>query len=227
MIALLACVQPLDLPDDLAIEGVPTGVQSISARGQDFEIWYPAPDGAGEPEQADILQFVPQEVQDAVGGVDLPALHSGVRDAPVRNSDELYPVVVFSHGFGGYRLQSLDLTTHWASRGYVVIAADHPGRRMQDLLPCVFSPPLDGCDLSFDDPGPKDVEDILDWLEEHAEDFDADLDHIALAGHSAGGATTATLGNEDERFSALLPMAAAQSVEREVPTLSLHEHAHP
>ncbi len=216
---LLACSQPLDLPEDLAAEGVPVGVQTLQARGQTFEIWYPTRDGEDQVETADILQFIPDAVQDRVGEVDLPPLTSGVRDAPLRRTGEPYPVVVFSHGFGGYRLQSLDLTTHWASRGYVVVSVDHPGRRMGDLLPCMFSPVLEGCDVAFEDPGPDDVEDVLDWLEEGGEAFDVDLDHIALAGHSAGGSTTATLGNEDERLVALLPLASPQSVSREVPTL--------
>lgn len=221
LLLALACAQPLDLPQDPAETGVPVGVTTVQAQGQIFEIWYPAADGAGDPEAADILQFIPAEIRDMTGLETLPEQTSGVRDAPLRNTGELLPVVVFSHGFGGYRLQSLDYTVHLASRGYLVIALDHPGRRMQDLLPCMFSPALDGCEVDFDDPGPADVRALMSWLEANADAWDADLDRVALSGHSAGGGTTATLGQDDERFVALLPMASAQSVERDVPTLLL------
>ena len=58
----------------------------------------------------------------------------------LRSPETPYPVVFFSHGLGGARVQSINYTTHLASRGYVVLSADHVGRRMTDLLPCLLSP---------------------------------------------------------------------------------------
>ena len=41
-----------------------------------------------------------------------------------------FPLVLFSHGFAGYRLQSTFLTTHLASWGFVVATVEHPYRNL-------------------------------------------------------------------------------------------------
>src|SRR5450759_4034355 len=41
------------------------------------------------------------------------------------SSTERFPLVIFSHGAGGSRDAFADLTTHWASHGYVVILPTH------------------------------------------------------------------------------------------------------
>jgi dienelactone hydrolase len=225
----LACsepitTEPLELPADQSAAGVPVGVRTVSSGDVTFEVWYPATDAtAGEPgEAADPLQFIPQVFLDTVDDFDMPLLQTdAVRDAPVRDTGEPLRVVLFSHGFGGFRLQSHSLTAHLASRGYVVIAPDHPGRMMGDVLPCLFSPALEGCDLTgfFSDPALEDLEEALAWAEAGPEWLSLDLDGVGLSGHSAGGGSTTTLGEEDSRFTALLPMAGAGPVSRAVPTL--------
>lgn len=242
MLLLLACAtpdtdssgfatatpEPLDLPADPAATGVPVGVTTVQANDQTFEVWYPASDATtGATESPDFDQFLPTAFTDAVGDVSFPTWDSGaVRDAPLRVPESPYPVVVFSHGFGGMRLQSIDYTVHLASRGYVVVAADHPGRMMGDVLPCLFSPPLDGCDLAGmmgEDPAVEDVSDLLDWLDAPGERFAGalDTDLIGLSGHSAGAGTTITAGAVDDRFDALLPMAGFAAPARDVPTLMM------
>lgn len=55
-----------------------------------------------------------------------------MRDAPGVGAAQ--PLVVFSHGFGGHRRQSTFVTTHLASHGYVVVAPDHAGTTLPDLM---------------------------------------------------------------------------------------------
>ncbi len=225
LLVLLACspTEPLDLPADPGVRGVPVGVRTVEARDQVFDVWYPAAnDEALEPtEIVDLGDFAPPAVIDHLGATELAQVTTGaVRDAVPRNLEAPAPVVLFSHGWGGFRLQSFTYAEHLASRGYVVVSADHPGRHLADVLPCVFSPPLDGCDPSLDDPAPEDLDDLIAWLENAAVDPDGflddrlDLDRLGLSGHSAGGGTTETVGDPDPRFGALLPMASAVTISR-------------
>lgn len=225
MLLLLACVdgkeaadptpEPLVLPDDPAATGVPVGVRTVEEGGQTMEIWYPASDSAeGSPEAADFDGFIPASVTALLGPVDLPAVPTlALREAPLRVPEAPYPVVLFSHGFGGTRTQSTDLTVHLASRGYVVIGVDHPGRMMTDVVPCLFDPPAEGCDLSGfgADPAVADIQQAADLLDAwSAGGFLAgaiDPEALGLMGHSAGAGTTTTVGADDPRFKALMPMA--------------------
>jgi predicted dienelactone hydrolase len=234
---LLACTgpvtdepvaEPLVLPDDASEDGAPVGVTTVVTDDVTMEVWYPASDTtSGATEIADFDAFLPDVFLTAVGDVSFRALDTGAyRDAPLRVPESPYPVIFFSHGLGGVRLQSYDYTRHLASRGYVVVAADHPGRMMGDLLPCMFSPPLDGCELggmTGEDPAEDDVGAMLEWLDGAAEDgfFAGAIDtaHVGLSGHSAGAGTTITVGDDNARFSALLPMAGSGAPDRNVPTL--------
>lgn len=223
-------VEPIELSDDPSENGVPVGVRDVSTGDVTFSIWYPATDStAGDAtEVVDLRPFVPQSVLDVLGEVPLEGWDSGaVRDAPIRNTGSAYPVVLFSHGFGGMRYQSTDLTVHLASRGYVVVSADHPGRMFGDVLPCLFDPALEGCDLSgfTGDPAVADLSTVMAWLEGEAQaDLlgpHLDLEHMGLIGHSAGGGTTATVGQADDRFDVLVPMAGGGPISRDVPVVFL------
>jgi len=46
--------------------------------------------------------------------------------APIRSDGAPYPVVIYSHGYTGYRTASFNQMEALASSGYVVIAIDHP-----------------------------------------------------------------------------------------------------
>lgn len=221
--------QPLDLPADPAESGVPVGVRTVEHAGLSLEVWYPATDDtSGQPDVLDFADFAPASVHEALGGLEVPPISTiAHRDADVRPAVEPYPVIVFSHGFGGNRVQSPELTAHLASRGFVVVSTDHSGRSLGDLLPCLFSPPLEGCDLAGfgDDPAPPDVAVLADWIAEAAvQGFLAGAiapERLGIFGHSAGGGTTSAVLTDDPRFIAGAPMAGAGPVLRDVPTLIL------
>ncbi len=228
VLCLAACTEALTLPDDPAAAGVPVGVITFMVGDLPVEAWYPAGDGEAGVELVRITDWVPASVTARLGAVELPALPvAATRDAPPRRLADPVPVVVFSHGLGGFRSQSASLTAHLASRGYVVLSTDHTGRNAQDLLPCLFSPPVEGCQLSGfeDDPGVPDVSALRDWIDAIPEDHPLagriDPTRVGLMGHSAGGATTGSAGQADPRWDALLPMAFGPQVTRDVPMHTL------
>ena len=221
--------EPLDLPADPGVPGVPVGIRTVTFEAETLEVWYPASDdvasAAGQSLALD--SFVPAVFTERVGAFALSALPSNaVRQAPPRRVPGPVPILLFSHGFGGFRTQSASLCEHLASRGYVVIAADHPGRMLGDVLPCLFDPPLQGCDFGgfggVDDPGIDDLLAARRWSELAAADGSfldglADPERIGIFGHSAGGGTAMELGGLDAKIDAILSMAAAASTDADKP----------
>ena len=231
VLVLLGCrggsepgIEGMNLPDDPSETGVPVGVRTLEYGGLMLEVWYPASDVAdGEAEILDVLDHAPTSVLELIPELEVPLITTvAVRGAPVRNLAEPVPALIFSHGFGGMRTQSVGLTAHLASRGYVVVATDHDGRDFDDVLPCLFSPPLDGCSMAVEDPAPPDVDRLMEWLQ--SDTFLGDLTDptlLGLFGHSAGGGTAITVANEDSRVVAALSMASQGSFERDLPSLTM------
>jgi predicted dienelactone hydrolase len=101
-----------------------------------------------------------------------------------------FPVVLFSHGYGGYPEQSSFLTDHLARWGFVVFAPDH---RSRDLKAVANSTAVGGT---------SDVQDLLNALG-LARSINSrrgsllyhrlDLSRVASLGHSAGGGAAITV----------------------------------
>ncbi len=221
--------EPIEAPADLSLPGAPVGTRTVTFEDQTFEVWYPAPDSVqGSASQSiDVGEFVPEVFTERVGAFELPLLPSvAVRDVPARLLEEPIPALLFSHGFGGFRTQSATICAHLASRGYVVVAADHPGRMLGDVLPCLFEPALEGCDLAAfaggDDPAIDDMLAARRWVEQLPPDsFLADLvdpERIGILGHSMGGATAMDLGSLDSKLDAILSMASPATTDTDKPT---------
>lgn len=144
------------------------------------EIWYPAaPAADAETEQYELKlgELVVATLQSPSGAV---------RDAPVRGGP--HPVVVFSHGNGGTRLQSYYLTEHLASHGFIVAAPDHVGNTFRAMIDNSVALPI----LEVTRLRPIDVSRALDAV--LADDGllagKVDEEHVGVAGHSFGGYTT-------------------------------------
>ncbi len=145
-----------------------------------------------------------------------------LRQAAVRGAERArgrFPIVIFSHGFGGHRRQSTFLCTHLASHGYVVAAMDHTGNTVMDMaqmtLQVMMGEPMP-------DPGPMvaelivarplDVSFVIDRLlagDLGIASSSLDGERIGMAGHSFGGWTTLMATARDRRIRAALPMAPA------------------
>jgi predicted dienelactone hydrolase len=223
-------LQPIELSSEPGSLGVAVGVQTVEFDGHTLEVWYPAADqGQGDLEtEMGFGEFIPDSFRSAVEGFELPRIVAPVEEgAPVRDAGTPLPVLLFSHGFGGMRIQSFGLTSHLASRGYVVVAPDHPGRMLTDVLPCIFSPPLEGCDLSGfgADPGPEGLAAALAWVDEASSSgvFEGRIDEgtVGIIGHSAGAGSVTAFADIEPRVSAVAPMAGGSVPDREVPTLRM------
>ena len=222
--------EPIELSSAADAFGVPVGHQTIILDSVTLEVWHPTSDefaNAG-PQRMDFESFIPDDFISLVTGFELPDIYgNAIKDTPIRNTQKLLPVVLFSHGFGGMRIQSFSLAEHLASRGYIVVAPDHPGRMLTDVLPCLFLPPLDGCDLSGfgSDPGPSGLETALKWVDEASLSGPfmniIDPNRIATIGHSAGANSVTTFTENEERVLATIPMAGGSVPNRDVPTLRM------
>lgn len=183
----------------------PIGVTTMTLdRGPKVEIWYPAVEGTTGTETYDVRDFTPDVIKRLLTG-DANATYSiaAGRDAEV--ADGKFPVVLFSHGFSGIRLQSSFLTSHLASWGMVVIAPDHWSR---DLPHAIINQPVG---TSAD--SKTDLLDSLDLLVAENEKSDGmfaghiDAEHVAAIGHSAGGGTI-LLASTDPRIDGFVSMAS-------------------
>ena len=165
----------------------PVGVTTLQlAKGPKVEIWYPAVEGTTGTETYDMRDFVGEAVRGLLTG-DAPSTFSypAGRDADV--ADGVFPVVMFSHGVAGLRLQSTGLTSHLASWGMIVVSVDHPSRALENFLSGTAS--RDRADA---------VDDLLQGLElitaegsDPASRFSGhvDAEKVIAVGHSAGGGT--------------------------------------
>jgi predicted dienelactone hydrolase len=151
------------------------------------EIWYPA-----EPADDAPVELYQLKVGALVVAED-PSPLGAVRDAPLSLAGAPHPTVVFSHGFGATRLQSLYMTEHLASHGFVVAAPDHIGNTIRELID------TSAADTAIESAAkrPNDVSVTLDAILARSEGwpddplaFAVDPARVGIAGHSFGGFTT-------------------------------------
>lgn len=194
--------------DDAAPGPWVVGARSVRIGNLDVEIFYPAvlaPTDKRAPKTYDVRAWLPDSEKgkitddkapkqrcDCFDGLDIDATHGP------------YPVVQFVHGTAGFRTQSLALETHWASHGFVVVAADHPGLYLGDLIRsvCGQTAPMRSLDA--------DLAAVRAALAAPSGDLAflagrVDTTRVGLTGHSAGGAAIEAGGDVAQ---VLIPMAA-------------------
>jgi predicted dienelactone hydrolase len=166
------------------------GVQTVQLGRLDVEVLYPAEPGSeagASPMEVDIRYALPESERSKVSDAANPHQSCDCYpDLPLDETHGPYPLVLFVHGTASWRTQSLSLMEHWASRGFVVASADHPGLWLSDLLGSLCSQPTTG---SQDLMG--DLETVLDGFrnQDPALDFlgdRVDTSRVAVSGHSAG-----------------------------------------
>lgn len=160
-------------------------------RDYPVEIWYPTADTTGALKSYPIADFVPNERLELEGitAENLPMLRtSSYADAPPDRQHGPYPLVVFSHGNGGMRLQSMFYTEYLASHGYVVASPDHVGNTLKDFLMPDAGSAFSAIAESFAY-RPGDIERIVELL--HGNDAVAPVSDgpWGMSGHSLGAWT--------------------------------------
>jgi predicted dienelactone hydrolase len=202
----------------------PVGARTVAVgRLGKVEVWYPAvrgSEGTLAKARYDIRPALNPLQRDLVPDADNPWQDCDCyRDLPLDDAHGPYPAVVFVHGTASFRHQSLTQVTHWASRGFVVIAADHPGLLLGDILTMVCpDTPTGPRDLA------GDVAALIAALGAPAGDLaflagHVDATRLAVAGHSAGaGAAAAASGQPGVRvvlgFAGNQPAADTATLER-------------
>jgi dienelactone hydrolase len=182
----------------------PVGVTTLALpSGPAVEVWYPAVEGTQGTETYDARDFVPPAIQSILTG-DAPATYTYDAGRDAEAAEGTFPVVLFSHGFAGFRLQTTYLTSHLASQGMVVVAPDHPSRDLFHVLSGQASPdPVASVDDLL---GALDL--VVAESEEPGNLLEGRIDaaRVAALGHSAGGGTA--LGAAlDERVEGYVSLA--------------------
>lgn len=178
--------------------------------GVRVEVWYPARKAAtaGRPEATyDVVDWLPEILKMGLpDGVAVTYPSGGVRGVPVARSK--FPLILFSHGYAGFRTQSSFLTSWLASWGFVVAAPDHPSRNLTAVLQGTAAGlTTDAQDLRQTITLMKSKSSIKgSWLRGHV-----DLTRIGALGHSAGGRAVENLATVDKRVDTFIGMAGAST----------------
>lgn len=184
---------------------ITTGPYSVAVttltmeRGPEVEVWYPAATKSDATDTYDVRDFTPDAIRALLTG-DVPATFTIDASRDAQAADKKFPIVLFSHGASGMRVQSSFLTAHLASWGIVVISPDHWSRDLPRALV--------GQTVGTSTDTPADLFDALDLVASN-ESLKGilDIDNIAIVGHSAGGGT-ALLASSDDRVDGYVSMAS-------------------
>jgi predicted dienelactone hydrolase len=198
------------------------------------QFWYPAEIAPGA-KPAPYLSNVNVAGPVLARSLDLPSFlvdHIGlVRSrsfptSPVAKTQPRYPVLIFSHGLGGVRMQNTYQVEELAGHGYIVVAIDHTYDCSVTVLPdnrillSRAKVPQDASNEEKERARVKwveiraaDARYVLDELEKlNAGDPNGlftnrlDLERVGILGHSLGGATTGLACSLDSRFKAGINM---------------------
>ncbi len=206
------------IPKDLTADGPwPVGSITTTLGGVVTEVWYPAEQGSQVGKDKivyDMREHLPDEDAKKIPDDHVPT-HSCncYGELPLDKEAGPYPVLLFVHGTAGFRTTNVDNMSHWASRGFVVIAADHPGIQLKDLLGAASMGNV-GMGMGAGGKQAPEARAMLEELAQTQGDVAFLKDHIDLTkvgvmGHSAGGGAVASLGDIAD---VIIVYAAGQSV---------------
>lgn len=189
------------IPTDLGMPGPwPVGAVTIEVNGLVTEVWYPAKfgsDAGKDPVIYPLEEHLPATEQGKIK----PEAREPIQtcdcfnDLPFDDEAGPYPVLVFVHGTAGFRTTNMENVTHWASRGFVVAASDHPGIQLKNMLDGLGG--LGGAGTADQAGDARKVLTALAnpsgkiaFLKDHI-----DMTRVGVMGHSAGAQAVSSLGD--------------------------------
>jgi len=102
------------------------GISTKSNRTLKVEVWYPAQAAAGSKAAHEFVAYRAALPRAKETGNKAEFFHTGIATRDATPVDvERFPLVLVSHGFGGWGTFMTYLTENLASKGYVVAAIDH------------------------------------------------------------------------------------------------------
>jgi len=196
-----------------------------------LQTWYPTNDTSGKT--ASYLDFFNLRIDPIAYqlGIDKKLLQNinKISTSSIVNgipkNDKMLPLVIFSHGLGGFRVQNTIQFQELASRGYIVMSIDHP----YDAHLTVFKDSTiadfraeDLNNLTGDEfwkhwlpkieTRANDVSFIIDWAISESNNLNSDFyrcidsTRIGIFGHSFGGGTSIYSMSRDERIKAAVAL---------------------
>jgi len=166
--------------------------------------WYPA--GRPDDERTETITYVALNKFDEQisPGKEITSVGRALPDAQPEQTDEPYPLVVFSHGYALSPIVYSTMVEHFASQGYIVLAPEH-NESFDGELTEFWKELIDR---------PIDIHRTIDYAEQLAEPGAPlagliDLDHVAVVGHSYGGYTALAAGGARFDFAAYKSRCAA------------------
>jgi dienelactone hydrolase len=185
--------------------GVGETTLELSTDQAPVEVWYPAKkkDVRGKPKaQYDVIDWLPDFLKSIVpAGESVSYPSGGVRGVDVAHGR--FPLVVFSHGFAGYRDQSSFLTAWLASWGFVVAAPDHHSRDLTKVLGGPTGTTTDVADLQ------ETITLMTKRDKAQSGRFSGHVDTslVGAVGHSAGGGAVQEFAAADRRVTTFVGLA--------------------
>ncbi|MGH9069123.1 MAG: alpha/beta hydrolase family protein, partial [Acidimicrobiales bacterium] len=183
---------------------------SLSAGGPLVEVWYPATkDSTKGHAQAtyNVEDWLPPALRALIPAGFTGAVYKtgAYRGVPVARGR--FPLVMFTHGYSGFRDQSTFLTSRLATWGFVVAAPDLPDNDLTAVLSGATSAGI-GTDITEQQ---HTITLMANDDASSASELDGhiDLGRVAAIGHSLGGAVSEGLAAADPRVTTFIGMAGA------------------
>ncbi|HET9599989.1 MAG TPA: dienelactone hydrolase family protein [Acidimicrobiales bacterium] len=188
----------------------PVGTLEIDAPNGPVTVWYPGEPGSEAglaPATYDLRTYLPPADQAKVASAE-GVVHTMDAYADLPGAEPLgapFPLVLFSHGFCGYRQQSSFLTTTIASWGFVVAAPEH---RARDLTSCLTGTIGQGASTDVEDlRATIPVMEGANLRDEGPLATIVDTSRVAIVGHSAGGGAAIQM-SADPAVTGIVALAA-------------------